>query len=115
MRLGGGMRRPSARPKRTAASQPRAKVSGTRRPSVHLRRGATNDAPEGTPARASGCARAGAAMSVAAISTSVGCPREIARIDEIVDRRLHVHIGRNDAGLLQGEAGGEDRLALRLA
>ena len=36
-------------------------------------------------------------------------------IDQRIDRRLHVDIGWIDAGLLQGDAGGEDRFALRRA
>src|SRR5262249_22111511 len=36
-------------------------------------------------------------------------------VDQVVDGGLHVDARRNDAGLLQGNAGGEDRLALRRA
>ena len=36
-------------------------------------------------------------------------------VDQVVDRRLHVDVGLDHAGLLQREAGRQDRLALRRA
>ena len=40
---------------------------------------------------------------------------EIARIDEVVDRGLHVHVRRQTPASAKRKAGGEDRFALRLA
>ena len=40
---------------------------------------------------------------------------DVAVVDQVIDRLLHVHAGRNDAGLLQGEAGLQDQVALRRA
>ena len=51
------------------ASQPSARAKGRSSPSAHFMRVAGNGAPEDSPARAGGCALAGAAISVAAINT----------------------------------------------
>ncbi len=52
--------------------------------------------------------------------SATGCASSVRRhhvvvVDQRVERLLHVDIGLDDAGLLQREARGEDRVALRLA
>src|ERR1051326_7881010 len=124
---GGGTSRPSARPASTAASHSNASTSGRTKP-----RNSRANRSSGSRRACSGCAgtercsaetvtsagdmaNAGNATRANAAELSLVPRDRHAVVDQVVDGGLHVDARRNDPGLLQGDAGGEDRLALRRA
>src|SRR5215831_15482153 len=109
---------------RTTSSQPIASPTGTSTPSSgRAKRARSFLRSLRSSSRAADCAVAGsmpASMRTTVIKrlgkASRGSVRrycDVLIVDEIIQRLLHVDIGRNDAGLLQCDASGENGLALR--
>src|ERR1700688_2927798 len=118
MRDGGGTRRPLDKPERTASSQPQASANGTSNPTA------------GRASRDQGSRRFSSAW-VCSTATLIGTRdikipaegkpshpakagqdtperadrsvryRDVTIIDQVVERLLHVDVGRDDAGLLE--------------
>src|SRR6202035_707046 len=124
---GGGASRPEAQPIRTMNSQASARPTGSAKPSA----GRSKRDQRRAIARSAGAASLGVpSLPVlwAAMVMVIGdlllaaksmwwpaAPRlsaDVAVVHQIVERLLHVDIGRDHAGLLQGEAGLQDGIAL---
>src|SRR5580704_3028277 len=117
---GGGARRPLAQPMRTTNSHPTASVTGNIRPSA-------GHAKRDQRLLAFGCA-GGASLAVLWAATVMATRdmgpaaksmrqkqashRDVAVVDQIFKRLLHVDIGLDDAGLLQCQARLQDGVAL---
>src|SRR5262249_10465408 len=131
---GGGTRRPLARPVRTMISHATASATGTSNPSAGRRRRpapgrrampcglidpselniSNVDIVQGlmTWKRQPGLMRDRARGANGRLSSLVAGGDELI-VDQGIDACLHVDVGRHHAGLLQGEPGCQDRVALR--
>src|SRR3974390_1146116 len=116
MREGGGTSRPSDRPARTASSQPTASTAGTSSPR-------SGRAKRARPLLREASRAVTSSMPVSMDTTvikpsrkarrrSVRRHREVLVVDQVVEHLFHIDVGRYDARLLQGDASGEDRVAL---
>src|SRR5580704_17818109 len=117
---GGGARRPVAQPMRTTNSHSTASVTGNTRPSAGRAQrdqrcdaaGCAGAAAFDVPSAATVMATRDMGPAVNAMRQNGALDRDVAVVDQIVQRLFHVHVWRDDAGFLQRQPGFQNGVAL---